>query len=774
MGNQQFGPLVDGDDIARELRVRTSNLEYKTIRGSKMKLILEKVAIEEKEGWSKSKRNSKSYKLSKPKPEDEKLEDELWCIVAKMGFKELSSGRNFTIETKKDPNPRQIDVFAKDDEVALIIECTQCATPTKKNMSKLIDKIASFKGGISKSITSYYGREKKIKPKFIIATRNVEWGKADIEKCKNEQISILTDTELDYYKSLTQFLKSAARYQFNAHLFAGADVPALNKRIPATRGTMGGVKFYNFLISPDDLLKISYVGHKASRSEDDIETYQRMLQPKRMKAIANYIDDGGKFPTNIVINMKTSRNRSLQFETNSPKDEISYGTLTLPNKFGTAWVIDGQHRLYGYAYRNMERAPRNDKSVLSVLAFENLPAKDEMDMFIDINSKQVKVQKGLLIELYSDLHWNSSNPEERLVALHSRIVSKLNTLKTSPIYDRVVVTGKKKSHDRCLTQATISDGLRAVRILGSVKKEIYLPGPIAHHKTETLELSLQKSIDIIAGTLLMFKGAVPTHWALGDRPGGYLCTNNAIRAIFHVMMDICNYVKLDRGGPDLSTWSSEDILDEIKVYIEPVIVFFRNASNEEFKDFRNNGSSLASVKKQSMGMNYYINEKFPDYSPVGLEEYLSSRDQEGNETATVLVSRIQKILFNHVIGTLKEEFPSDNEAWWWEVPDNVRADCTDSWNKEKGSKPRESYLYLINYQDIAAAHWGIFKDTMALGHKDIDNKKSCLKWIKELNDIRKMTAHPEKGMLTPEEIKFIEDLSDKVDAFISNKNDGDE
>jgi hypothetical protein len=72
-----------------------------------------------------------------------------------------------------------------------------------------------------------------------------------------------------------------------------------------------------------------------------------------------------------------------------------------------------------------------------------ISADKEMNLFIEINSKQVKVSRGLLVELYSDLHWCSSDAEEAFQALLSRISSRLSTEKTSPLNNRMVVTGKK-------------------------------------------------------------------------------------------------------------------------------------------------------------------------------------------------------------------------------------------------------------------------------------------------------------------------------------------
>src|SRR5439155_9041024 len=122
-------------------------------------------------------------------------------------------------------------------------------------------------------------------------------------------------------------------------------------------------------------------------------------------SIAAYVDKGGQFPTNIVINFKTRRN-NLEFQKMESFENTTFGKLTLPGQYGSAWVIDGQHRLYGFAF-----SKRGKKHVIPVLAYENLPATEEMRLFVDINCEQVKVSRGLLNEIYANLNYGSDDPE---------------------------------------------------------------------------------------------------------------------------------------------------------------------------------------------------------------------------------------------------------------------------------------------------------------------------------------------------------------------------
>lgn len=298
MTKQHLHPLIDGDEITSELRRRKNKNQFKTVSGASKKVIAEKVRLEEAEGWRIERRNAKSTRMAKPKPRDEQLEDEVWTILAQMGFKEMSQGRQFKIAVEEGLPARQIDVFAKDDETAIVVECTQKEFPGKRPMDHLIEKIKANREKLLKSIRYSHEEPEKLKVRFVIATRNITWSEVDLEKCREAQIAVISDGEIDYYSGLVKQLKQAARFQFLGHMFEGQKVAGLAREVVATRGKMGGESFYTFLIRPDELLKIAYVGHKASRDIESLETYQRMLQPKRLKQVAEYINSGGKFATN--------------------------------------------------------------------------------------------------------------------------------------------------------------------------------------------------------------------------------------------------------------------------------------------------------------------------------------------------------------------------------------------------------------------------------------------------------------------------------------------
>lgn len=765
MTDEHLGPLVSGSAITAELRRRKSRDIHKTVTATSGKPVAEKVKAEEAEGWKTLRKNVKSTRMSKPKPADEQLEDELWCLLAQMGFHQLSSGRQFSMAVRAGLPRRWFGIFAKDDESAILVECARRDTPGREPMVKRIEDLRTCRDELLKTLRRAYGQQTRLKVKLVIATRNIQWTEADLGRCEEAQIAVLSDGEIDYYNALVQHLKHAARYQFLGHMFGGQKIDGLAKKVVATRGKMGGETFYTFLMRPDELLKIAYVGHKASRDIEKLATYQRMLQPHRLKKIAEYINEGGKFPTNIVVNIKTGKRSCLKFDRKEEFGEEELGILHLPANYASAWIIDGQHRLYGYAYARQDETFNQDKTVIPVLAYENLPADREKNLFIDINSKQVKVNKGLLGELYSDLHWESDNPEEAFQALLSRIAARLNSDKTSPLFDRMVVTGKKKSNYRCLTQTSISDGIDVAKLLGAFSRGAIVPGPISTDDPNAYAANLEKALSVLGGCLGMVAQELPTQWKIGDGQGGYVCTNNGVRALFHVIRDVSDHL-LQKDGRDLCRMSADEALSEIAPYIQSLTDFMKSAKPQDIQAFRRIGSSLTAVRQQAHGMEAQIAKKFPDFAPAGMKEYLESRDEAGTEEAAAKVTKIHRRLFDHVIGALKKQYGTQGKAWWTKgIPLKIRQQCSLAWEEKDREGDEESHLYLISYIDICHQNWELVRDVISLDAKNKDNKKLNTKWIKELNDIRTITAHPERGVLSTDQVSFVNEMCEKVERY---------
>ncbi|OGA39793.1 MAG: hypothetical protein A3G26_04780 [Betaproteobacteria bacterium RIFCSPLOWO2_12_FULL_65_110] len=742
--------------VAKKLSVaRSKSVDIKTVTAGSKKALSTKVLGEEQDGWYVVKRNKYSVRMAKVKPDDRQLEDDVWNLLHKLGFKELNADRNFTIQVGPNAPARQIDVFAKDEETVFIVECTQAQESGSKSIKSLIDKINGMRDGVIKAIHAHYGKQPKLKVKWAIATRNVDWREADKQRAAEAKIAVITEHEIAYYNKLTSYLKGAARYQFLARYLKGEGVEGLEIKVPATKGSMGGVSFYNFLISPFELLKISYISHKATLG-NDLETYQRMVKPSRLKSIAAYIDTGGQFPTNIVINFKTKKS-NLQFQKMESFENTFFGKLTLPGKYGSAWVIDGQHRLYGFAF-----SKRGTNHVVPVLAYENLPTRKEMDLFVDINSKQVKVSRSLLNELYATLNFDSDDPTERLEAMYSKIALRLGEVHNSPIKNRVVTSATDKDHYRCLSLTSLTDGCQENHFLGGVSPNVE-PGPLSHVSSDAAS-SIDKAVDTIVGFLDIVAKGVPEHWALGDSKGGFLCTNTGLRALLKLLKEIINFFEGQQHVKAVSM-DAEDIVEKVAPYTTPLVEFFKNAAASQIHSFRSR-HALGGVTQNCLSMMGIIAESIPEFTNNELKVHLSTRDEAGTNVARDLIVEINSILYDNVLGTLRAHYGVEKDSWWKKgVPEATRERCLINSNRDPDTKEFWQYLSLADYQTIVLFNWTLFEKNYSLG--DEGKKADKVRWIGRLNKIRQTTVHPEKGPISKDEVAFVEQIYAFVKAKIA-------
>jgi len=188
-------------------------------------------------------------------------------------------------------------------------------------------------------------------------------------------------------------------------------------RIEAVELEQQGKKMYVFTTDGQTLFDMSTV----SRREENKETgYQRNLREARARSIASYLDaQQGLIPNNFIINFE-------------PSVVYHDGQLVIPPDPDIAWVIDGQHRLYGL------HLAQTDLPV-SVLAFIGLSVQDQAALFIKINRTQKGVPSSLYLVLLPLI-----GDEESLERKVRDLVSLLNSEEDSPWYDNVNMTGEGK------------------------------------------------------------------------------------------------------------------------------------------------------------------------------------------------------------------------------------------------------------------------------------------------------------------------------------------
>jgi DNA sulfur modification protein DndB len=436
--------VVPADQLRGLASRKAKSDEFKSVRKP---LVEEELA----NGWVIDKQNRATTRLRKPKTHDKRFEDRVWTLLYRMGFGYLSDkGGAFLLVDANDPEgpDNQIDIAALDDDVAFAIECKSSERPRKfDDFSKDLSKHAALRERFTRAVRTQFPSPNKRPAIFTIWSSNVRATENDQARAKAANVSILDERDLEYYEQLVSQVGTAARFQFLADLLEGRSVAGLEITVPAIRSRIAGGTAYSFCVSPEYLLKIAFVSHRAKGKASDIDAYQRLLKKSRLKSIREYIAEGGFFPTNIVVNIAESRWLNFDRGKQQIEDKSSIvGWLHIRPAYRVAWIIDGQHRLFAYANH-----PLAKKSLISVIAFVGLEPSEQARLFVDINAQQRKVKQSLLQELYSELHWDAEEPEVRVQAVLSKAIQVIDTDLKSSFFGRILKADDKRTAVRCIS-----------------------------------------------------------------------------------------------------------------------------------------------------------------------------------------------------------------------------------------------------------------------------------------------------------------------------------
>lgn len=458
---EELRSLIEDDQQRRaEWRQRKDSFQHTAIYPADEEKFFAK-------GWELASSGTNKLKLKRAKSHDTLLEDRVWGLLFKLGYPVLG-GKDFAIRFRRSDGSigeKRVDVFAKDDETCIVVECKSREKRGKRNLQPFLNETAALQKPIASAIRKHFGAAFKPKIVWLYATANIIWSEQDLERATAENIRVLTENELQYFEAFANYLGSAGRHQFLAEFLEGQEVPALeNVKIPAVKGRFGPNTFYSFAISARHLLKIAFVNHQALDHPDSRPAYQRMINKGRIKKIGQFIENGGFFPTNLLINFSDKCRFDPLSNTGSSEDRLKFGWLYLPRKYKSAWIIDGQHRLYGFSNLSDEHLDHT----LFVVAFEKLDHNVEADLFITINHEQKSVPKSLLVTLQADLKVGSSDPREALSALASRLVRTLSHDATSPFFGRFSIPGIPPNDAQNLTVPEVVKGLLASTLIGKL------------------------------------------------------------------------------------------------------------------------------------------------------------------------------------------------------------------------------------------------------------------------------------------------------------------
>ncbi len=378
------------------------------------------------------------------KKESQEFEKKVKALLEKLDFNDVEGARdNFIV------GGHQVDVCARHENSLLVIECKMSQETKKKNLRKIIcefrGKIDDLKEGFKKIENYSFLKEEDFRF-ILLVNENIKFRREDIELAnKYPRIHLMSEEALEYYNELYSFLRPYAKFNLLGELRIRPIDQSLVK-VPAFKMPYGKGIMYSFLIDPRELIKFSYVARRERGSE---KYYQRIIKKDRLGKIREYLNQGGKFPNNIIISFDEFFKDKIKFNKNNQitegnLNECEFGILEFPKDYRSCWIVDGQHRLFSYINSEI-------KGLIQVSAFEGLNLGEQGKIFLDINKNQKPVPTDLVWDLSGELMPDSED------GIISRTVKYLNYEFKSPLFHKIYFPslGLRKNFSELLKVAGI-------------------------------------------------------------------------------------------------------------------------------------------------------------------------------------------------------------------------------------------------------------------------------------------------------------------------------
>ncbi len=590
-------------------------------------------------GWNHLKTNKKNTTIYKEKSVGAAFEDEVWSVFYNMGFKIMNENNRFAIVYGEQSKiSKQIDIVAIDDETCLLIECKESwKYDTKRNLQMDINEVPAY---FVKCCNVLKERYNNLKFKCIFATKNITVTQHDKDRMKENGIVHFDYSTVLYYKALASHLGTAAKYQLLGQLFAGQNIHNIDANIPAIRGKMGPYTYYSFVISPEKLLKISYVLHKTNANndyEDLLPSYQRLIKKDRLKSVRAFINDGNFFPNSIIISIDAKKPLQFDFASKEKNDDslTKMGILHLPQKYQSAYIIDGQHRLYGYS--DSKYAANNS---IPVVAFENLDKNTQLKLFMDINLNQKAVPKALRNILEIDVYYDSDNPTLAQCALLGKIAKRLGEDSSSALSGRVIIGEDAGTARCCITIENIKLALSKTKFFNKLKKngQVLKAGILDKNNNE-------KTFNAVYRPFVKFINLIrdnfTTEWNSDD---SFFVKNNIVGAYIRLFDDMVSIAyNKDHSIVDNCDALFKSICDHIDLLIFVLADLNANERESIIKQ-RGAGAPYAVYRMLEMKM-FEIDSSF---SNEDIEDYYTQNYRNYNDDAKPKIAKIKDILLNYL------------------------------------------------------------------------------------------------------------------------------
>lgn len=345
-------------------------------------------------------------------------EQEVNLLFLNLGFTLIDCNAKFYRKTKNNYKEEigEIDgIFCLEDQYLVLIEVDNSKRVESNKINKFFNKWGYDEN--LEFIKKQYDIHSNIEVIRIYVACKEEKPrggliKSSLKHIENEYNNIMYNDDFKYYQNSFKVIGAWAKNELLHEL--GLIFRKKTEEKDAIRVPMGTETAYLFSATAEELLKTSYIYRK---NESSLGGYQRILKTNRINQIQKQIKKGKilAFPNSIILSSQFNLKENFERKPGSCK-------INFPTSYLSFKVVDGQHRLMGFA--NLGEKEQKEH-YLPVVAFEELNKEDELKTFITINTEQKNIDPNLLLILKADMNWEETD-KFYVDKICTQIVNKLN------------------------------------------------------------------------------------------------------------------------------------------------------------------------------------------------------------------------------------------------------------------------------------------------------------------------------------------------------------
>lgn len=151
-----------------------------------------------------------------------------------------------------------------------------------------------------------------------------------------------------------------------------------------------------------------------------------------------------------------------------------------------------------------------------------------------------------------------------------------------------------------------------------------------------------------------------SEWEKGDTENGLLTINRGIQAVIRVIDDIVSYL-VSAGRISPKTQSLEYVVNQVSFYLDPLIDYLKNITDEQRKDLRGYFGSGA-IPRFWRTYQKAIADVRSDFNPEGLADYWLRESKQFNQASVQYLHEIE-VTAKSLIGSALEQYYGEN----WEI-----------------------------------------------------------------------------------------------------------